>query len=276
LQPHRPMTKPKRKGAKSIKHISKDILDSLNRGEMETANLVEWLAIDQRALISHLLKRYNREIYLKPIVQGLDLVKKPSILKIHEALGRGLLQQATLHQDQELWEILSKHPSDAVRCWVPYCLGQDASLSLDQRFDRIQAFAADPHFGVRELAWLGLRKNIAQTLNQSLTILSTWTQSPDPNLRRFASESTRPRGVWCQHLLPLKENPALGLKIIEPLKSDPSPYVQDSVANWLNDASKSKPEFVLQICKDWERQSNTPQTQYILRKALRTLRKKGH
>jgi 3-methyladenine DNA glycosylase AlkC len=269
------MKEPKRKGAKSIKDIPEEILALLNRGEIETANLVEWLAINQRALIRHLLKQCNREIYLKPILQGLDLVKKPSILKIHEALGRELLQQVTLHRDQELWEILSKHPCDAVRCWVPFSLGQDASLSLEECFDKIQVFASDPHFGVREMAWLGLRKIIARALDPSLAILTPWTQHPNPNIRRFASEATRPRGVWCPHLQALKERPEMGLPILAPLRSDPSRYVQDSVGNWLNDASKSQPEFVLQLCKHWEKQSSTPQTQYILHKALRTLHKKG-
>ena len=46
------MVEIKRKGAKSIKDIPKDILEQLNRGEIETANLVEWLAINQRLLLS--------------------------------------------------------------------------------------------------------------------------------------------------------------------------------------------------------------------------------
>lgn len=37
------MTEIKRKGARSTKYIPTNILVQLNRGEIETANLVEWL-----------------------------------------------------------------------------------------------------------------------------------------------------------------------------------------------------------------------------------------
>lgn len=37
---------PKRKGAKSTKDISEDVMTLINRGEIETASLVEWLAVD--------------------------------------------------------------------------------------------------------------------------------------------------------------------------------------------------------------------------------------
>jgi len=45
------MTETKRIGAQSAKDIPKGILEQLNHGEIETANLVEWLAVDQKTLL---------------------------------------------------------------------------------------------------------------------------------------------------------------------------------------------------------------------------------
>lgn len=265
------MTKAKRKGARSMKDISNDILSRLNRGDIESANLVEWLAVDQRLLLKNVLTHLNRAAYLKPILEQMDRLPKQTITTINEAIGTGLLEQIVKNNDEQLFHLISSHSSDAVRCWATYVIARDASLDLNQKLQKMQLFAADAHFGVREMAWLAVRKTIAENLVQCLKILSQWTSHYDENIRRFASESTRPRGVWCVHIDVLKQAPELGLPILEPLKSDPSKYVQNSVGNWLNDASKTQPNFVRHLCSRWESESNSKATKYIIKKARRTI-----
>jgi 3-methyladenine DNA glycosylase AlkC len=143
-------------------------------------------------------------------------------------------------------------------------------LSLGERLAHLSPFADDPHFAVREWAWLSFRPTVAAELGGAIGVLRRWTAETSPNLRRFASEATRPRGVWSVHILALKQEPALGLPILSPLRADGSRYVQDSVANWLNDASKSRPQWVAEICANWAA-TGDPHTERICRRAMRTL-----
>lgn len=263
----------KRKGARSIKDIPPDILIQLNNGEIETANLTEWLAVDQRLLLENLLQQNNRSQYLKPILKKVDELKKQTVNSINETIGLGILDLTDNNKDEEFLLKLSTHQADLVRCWAAYTIGRNKIYTTKEKLEKIQPFAADTHFGVREICWMTVRADISKNLTESLSILIEWTKHENENIRRFASESTRPRGVWCEHIQELKQNPGLGLEILESLRSDPSRYVQDSVGNWLNDASKSQPEFVIEICDEWLRESDTKETKYIVKKALRTIHK---
>ena len=91
-------------------------------------------------------------------------------------------------------------------------------------------------------------------------------------IRRFTSEALCPRGVWAKHIAALTHDPELGLQILEPLRSDTSRYVQDSVANWINDASKTQPEWVGQFADRWLQESPTPETTRIVSRGLRSIR----
>jgi 3-methyladenine DNA glycosylase AlkC len=263
----------KRKGSQSTKDIPSDVMFQLNLGTIETVNLVEWLAVDQKVLLKNLLQQIDRTKYLEPILSDIETLSKKTVNTVNEAIGFGFLKNIRANNDLDLLQKLAQHPSDAVRCWATYIIGLDTELSIAKKLHKIQPFAADNHFGVREICWLAVRKSIAENLNESLSILSKWTINADENIRRFASEATRPRGVWCAHIEVLKHNPELGLQILEPLKSDSSKYVQNSVANWLNDASKTQPNFVINLCKNWQSENNSKATTYIVSRALRTIEK---
>lgn len=263
----------KRKGSKSIKDIPEDILNQLNIGIIETANLVEWLAVDKGLLLENILTKNKRKKYLNSIINKMENADKKTAIKINELIGTELLGFSKKYNDKEILSIMKNHNSDIVRSWAVYTIGKDETLNIEQMLKKIQPFAADKHFCVREEAWVAVRHKITENLKDSIKILSNWAKNEDENIRRFASESTRPRGVWCKHIEELKENPGLALPILEPLKLDKSKYVQNSVGNWLNDASKTKPEFVKDICKKWEKENDTKETKYIIKKALRTLEK---
>jgi 3-methyladenine DNA glycosylase AlkC len=114
---------------------------------------------------------------------------------------------------------------------------------------------------------------VAADLERGLRLLAPWVLDPDASVRRCAVEGTRPRGVWTRHVDAQKEDPSLGLPLLEPVRSDPSDYVRRAVANWVNDASKSQPAWARALAARWARESRTPETAWTVRRALRTLRK---
>ena len=133
--------------------------------------------------------------------------------------------------------------------------------------------ADDENPGVREVAWIALRNRVIGELDTAIDCLVPWTGSRRERLRRYASEITRPCGVWAAHIPRLKETPEIGLPILEPIRADESKYVRDSVANWLNDASKTRGPWVREVASRWAKESACLETELILKRALRTLKK---
>ena len=114
------MTQEKRVGARSIAQISPEVLERINRGELETANLTEWLAVDQVALIQHQFHLLGRDAYLPHLLAEIRDQKKPSTNSTCRVIGRTLGQLILQHGDEALLEQLGSHRSDMLRCWAAY------------------------------------------------------------------------------------------------------------------------------------------------------------
>ncbi|MDW3192422.1 MAG: DNA alkylation repair protein [Cytophagales bacterium] len=265
-----------RKGPRKVEDVSAEVLTLLNGGMLETVNLTEWLAIDHIALIEGI----SSELGIGKAEQGqitseLKLQKKPTSMSSTKVVGATLYR--LFHAEptfEALFQGLSNHTSDTVRGYAAYLIGLDESLSIEAKLLKAKPLVADHHFGVREVIWFAIRPAIDESLNTAIDFLSLWTEDKDENVRRFTTEATRPRGVWCKQIQALVQNPELALPILEKLKSDKTKYVQDSVGNWLNDASKSQPDFVIDLCERWQQESPTAETNKIIKKARRTIDKK--
>jgi 3-methyladenine DNA glycosylase AlkC len=250
----------KRKGAARRADIPPDVLAALNAGTLESASLSEGLAIDFAALMAAIAPQ------LATAAQEQLLPTDPFTKRLRIA-GELLCAEFGMRG----YKRFARHTSDTVRGWAAYHLSAAPRLTLAKRIEHVRLLADDSHFGVRETAWLALRPHLLVDLDGALASLTPWTLAASENLRRFAVESLRPRGVWCAHLEAFKQEPELGLPLLEPLKSDPSRYVQNSVANWLNDAGKTQPQWVIALCKRWQKESKSPETTYICQRALRNL-----
>lgn len=100
-----------------------------------------------------------------------------------------------------------------------------------------------------------------------------WSNNKDEEVRRLASEGLRPSLPWAEALVEFKKDPTPILPILENLKKDESTYVRKSVANNLNDISKTHPNIVIKIAKEWYGENDN--TDWIVKHACRTLLKQG-
>jgi 3-methyladenine DNA glycosylase AlkC len=260
-----------RRGAARIALIPPEVLEALNEGLVPTVNLNEFLALD----LPRLTRNVARHIGLAPEAERLadTLAMLPAFkpVKRHEHVARALYDLAQPQAERDrIAHALATHASDVARAWAAQWV-MFSRMTLPAKLASVRRFAADPHFGVREIAWMAVRDEIGGSLDEAIALLRPWALDADPNIRRFASESTRPRGVWCAQIDALKAEPWRALPLLEPLKADGSRYVQNSVANWLNDASKTQPEWVDEVCERWTRESRVPATVYIAKRARRSL-----
>ena len=260
-----------RKGAARIALIPPEVLQALNAGAVPTVNLNEFLAID----LGRLARNVAAQVGLDPQAERLDdtLAMLPAFppVKRHLHVARALYDLTEARADRDaIAHALATHPSDVARSWAAQWIAF-ARVPLHEKLASVLRFAADPHFGVREMAWMAVRDEIAGDIDAAVRLLQPWATHPDPNVRRFASEATRPRGVWCAQIETLKSEPWRGLPLLDPLRADASRYVQNSVANWLNDAAKTQPAWVREVCTGWARGRPSPATQYIVRRAQRSI-----
>lgn len=240
-----------RKGARRMAEIPVDVLAALNSGNIETKNLVEWLAIDARQLAA---------------ACGLpcpDEVAEQKIMGQNRGMGRVVLSENAMAR-------LTGHPSDMARAWVAYAHGAQDGVAFAEKLALIKPFAADLNQATRECAWDSWRPDFARDVAGNLPYLMPWVVDADANIRRCAIEGTRPRGVWTNHIEALKQSPGQALKLLEPVRSDPSRYVQNALGNWLNDAGKTQKDWVMDVTERWLKESPTRETRYIVNRARRS------
>ena len=244
--------------------ITAERLAELNSGRDESRNLAEVLAISHSTLLTQVVPEAPEEL-----VEAARHADSLGILARMQAMGEAL----SAHLGRSACLDLTDHPADTVRGWAVFALvAQEKDADVDTLLALARPAADDPHFGVREWSWMSVRPHLVPQLDEAIGALRPWTSDPSERIRRFASEALRQRGVWARHIPALKKEPERGLPLLEPLRADSSHYVQDSVANWVNDAAKTQPAWARELCERWQEESPTPATERIIKRALRSIR----
>ncbi|HEX6845966.1 MAG TPA: hypothetical protein VF144_03255 [Chitinophagaceae bacterium] len=145
------------------------------------------------------------------------------------------------------------------------CTKKSLQLSLAALYEMTQRFSAED----------AIRYFINAFPKETLKELLAWTNDPHYHVRRLCSEGTRPKLPWSQKISIAITDP---LPILNNLFADTTRYVTRSVANHINDISKTDPDLALETLTGWRKlNKQTPEEmQFIIRHSLRSLVKQGN
>jgi 3-methyladenine DNA glycosylase AlkC len=244
-------------GARSRDEVDPAFIQLLEAGVAESRTHVEQMAMSHHRLLKRAFPT------LAQMVPDLDA--QPFIARFR-TVGSLLASSASTARP----EAPASWVSDTVRGW---CAMAVVSADVAKTIHALLPYARDHHFAVREWAWLAARPLAVERTDEVIQGVIPLSLSDDPFDRRFAVELTRPRSVWGPHIGALKAEPERAIGLLDQLTCDPSSYVRKSVANWLNDASRSNPRWVEETTTCWTKRCSCPHTSWIVNSGLRSLRR---
>lgn len=139
----------------------------------------------------------------------------------------------------------------------------------------VEALAVLKEMTKRFSAEFSVRPFFRDHLELTLETAMNWAEDENVHVRRLASEGARPVLPWGIKLQTFVEDPEPLIPLLTKLRDDPEEYVRKSVANNLNDISKTHPDLVTDLAKDWLKDANTARKR-LAKRACRGLIKQGH
>lgn len=226
------------------------------------------------------MRRGYPDFNSRVFVRGLDAALIPLELKARMLHIADRLEQSLPRAPAQIFPILERALAEnseddiGLRGFPVWPLTEIISRRGQDTFDL--AMHAMREMTQRFTGEFAIRSFLSKQETKTLAQLMVWATDPDEHVRRLASEGSRPLLPWGERLPRLLANPELTLPILDLLHDDPSEYVRRSVANHLNDFSRTHPKHVIATLCRWENirpGTNFPKT---AARAARTLVKAGN
>lgn len=240
-----------------------------------------------RALADAIAANYNgfsHAEFVEDCLNNIDVLElKQRASQIQSALKSHLptsvqatfeLLQKVIAPASETEEINFELGDDGLRGWIMMPIADFAAqISVNEDFHA--GLAMQRELTKRFSSEFSIRVFLQARQEETLAVMSQWTQDSNVHVRRLASEGCRPRLPWGMQLKSLVKDPAPLFPILAQLLSDPSEYVRRSVANNLNDISKDHPEYLLDFVEK-HYNPDEPQLVRLFKHACRGLIKQGN
>ncbi|WP_374604777.1 DNA alkylation repair protein [Arenimonas sp.] len=238
-----------------------------------------------RACGDHLQRHwrdFDRRGFERQALAGLDALEmKARAMQIADALEATLpddfdraagLIEAALAPPATTDELAFQSTDAGLAGWIGWPLGE--YLARRGQAEPERALLALRELTQRFTSEFAVQPFLVNHFDLTLAQLRHWCSDPNPHVRRWTSEGSRPRLPWGLQIRSLIADPSPTLPLLRALQDDASPYVRRSVANHLNDIAKDHPGVVA----DWLEQhlpKAPPERVALLRHASRSLVKRG-
>jgi hypothetical protein len=167
-----------RKGAFRIALIPPEVLRALNDGLLETVNLNEFLALELPQLARSVAGHVGLDATSERLVDTMAMLGAFKPMQRHTHIARALYDLTALHAERDaVAHRLATHASDVARCWAAQWVTL-SGLPLPAQLEAVRRFAADPHFGVREIAWMAVRDAVIARWMKRLRCCSRGCSTP--------------------------------------------------------------------------------------------------
>jgi hypothetical protein len=154
------------------KKIAKEIIDQINAGTKESANLMEFLSADFQLLLQNTI----------PEFQFPESALEIGITKKHKIIAEQLNAQFGF----TIFDKLENHNSDILRGLASYLLGEQ-NISFKEKLDLSKKLANDNNAGVREWAWIAIRNDFSADLEDNIKLMSVNWVGEIPRLQAKTS-----------------------------------------------------------------------------------------
>jgi 3-methyladenine DNA glycosylase AlkC len=212
-------------------------------------------------------KNFNDEGFYNDVVAGLEELSLNQRMRNTSVVLKKYLPVDYSKALNSILAVAPKFRSSYTALLFPDFVGQFGHDNKQLSLDALKTLTT---YGSSEFA---IREFLKRDLKGTLKVMYKWADDSDQHVRRLASEGSRPRLPWSFNIPEIMNDPALTLPILEKLKADPELYVRKSVANHLNDFSRTKPDWLLKVVNSWDKTNEN--TKWIIKHACRTLIKKG-
>ncbi|MGB7299738.1 MAG: hypothetical protein WBD34_10490 [Burkholderiaceae bacterium] len=250
--------------AKTTFYLKNDLFNEKTVGQLANRLSLADKSIDARKFSRQVLKPFE-SLELKErihwIVTVLESTLPSEFEKAVEILKKALPEPLDPSRtDDDFGHFIWVTPGEYVARHG--CTSERLATSLNFLRDATMRFSSE----------FSIRPFLKAFPEETMRFIHDCTGADNYHVRRLASEGIRPYLPWAERVIVPHEEI---VSVLNKLHSDPTRFVTRSVANTLNDLSKTNPDLVISTLKEWQKSARQEpgETTWMVRHSLRTLLK---